>query len=177
MARGGLGCSATVIPFFSFTHFSGAVKLWRNCHYYVGQPSSRSWRIRRCPSQLGGDTFGLLNQTRLLYVTTLLCQFLSVTAWNVPIFFPSLDPTESWRIFLFLWHVTGDLIEKIRVTPEISVKFKTPSFPHSVCCRAIFDWSQRGSDGWQSHCLPKISNYQGHLNPGSKDKLWTEGRV
>ena len=145
----------------------------------VAQPyvSSRSWRIRRCPSQFGGDTFGILNQTHLIYVTTLLCQFLSVTAWNIPICFPSLDPTESWRIFFILWHVTGDLIEKIRVTAEISVKFKTPSFPHSVCCRAISDWSQGGSDGWQSHCLPKISNHQGHLNPGSKDKLWTEGRV
>ena len=122
----------------------------------VAQPyvSSRSWRIRRCPSQLGGDTFGLLNQTHLIYVTTLLCQFLSVTAWNIPFCFSSRDPTESWRISLSLWHVTRDLIEKIRPTAEISVKFKTSSFPHSVCCRARSDWSQGGSDGWQRHCLP-----------------------
>ena len=118
-----------------------------------------------------------VNQTHLLYVTTLLCQFLSVTAWNIPICFSSLDPTESWRIFFILWHVTGDLIEKIRVTAEISVKFKTPSFPHSVSCRASSDWSQGGSEGWQRHCLPKISNHQDHLSPGWKDKLWTEGRV
>ena len=58
-------------------------------------------------------------------------------------------------MFLFLWHVKGDLIEKIRVTAEISVKIKTPSFPHSVCCRTISDWSQGGREPWRSHWIPQ----------------------
>ena len=81
----------------------------------VAQPyvSSRSWSIRRCPSQLGGDTFDLLNQAHLLFVTTLLCQFLSVTAWNVPIFFLRLIQQNLEGFFYFCGMLLGIWLKRL----------------------------------------------------------------